>query len=195
MSFLKLFESSELIAAHRGARSIYPENTLSAIRACVGHCDFIEVDIQLSSDKVPIVIHDDTLDRTTDIASKEIYKERKPYKVSEFTYDELCSLDYGSWFYHDDDRPEPLLTLRCLLEFIKENNQYINLEIKDMHDSFNDKEVVASIIKEIDEFDIDNFILFSSFRHEYLTLCKEKSQIYRQQFWLKTNIQKTLLSI
>jgi len=172
MSFLKLFNSPRLIAAHRGARSNYPENTLSAIRASINHCDFIEVDIQLSSDKIPIVIHDNTLERTTDVTSK--YKDRKSYKISEFTYNELCSLDYGGWFYQDSNKSESILTLKGLLEFIKENQQYINIEIKDMLNSFNDEEVIASIVNEIDKFDVDNFILFSSFRHEYLTLCKEK---------------------
>ncbi len=171
MNFLELFNRPGLIAAHRGARSLRPENTLSALRKSIGHCDFIEVDVQLSRDGVAVIMHDDTLERTTNV--KELYKNRAPYKVSDFTYDELCSLDYGSWFYKEYKKYEPLLTLRKTLEFIKENKLFINIEIKDIHHSFSDNEVVSTVLNEIDGFDVENLILLSSFRHEYLPLCKQ----------------------
>ncbi|MEA2100468.1 MAG: glycerophosphodiester phosphodiesterase family protein, partial [Campylobacterota bacterium] len=52
MNFLELFNRNFLIAAHRGASFLYPENTMSALIGCIGDCDFIEVDIVLSSDCV-----------------------------------------------------------------------------------------------------------------------------------------------
>ncbi|MEA2092093.1 MAG: glycerophosphodiester phosphodiesterase family protein, partial [Campylobacterota bacterium] len=136
MSFLELFKHPNLIGAHRGSRSLRPENTLSALKKSIGHCDFIEVDVQLSNDGVPIIIHDKTLERTTNVNEIEAYKARTPYRVSDFTYDELCGLDYGGWFYKDQNKFEPLLSLEKVLEFIKENQLFINIEIKDMHDSF-----------------------------------------------------------
>ena len=173
MNFLELFKRPFLIGAHRGSRSLRPENTLSALKKSIGHCDFIEIDIQLSKDKIPIVMHDDTLERTTNIKELEAYKSRKPYKVSDFSYEELHTLDYGSWFYKDKIKPEPLLTLKNTLKFIKENQLFINIEIKDMNNSFNDDEVVSLIVKEIDESNTKDLVLISSFRHEYLTLLKE----------------------
>ena len=53
--------------AHRGFSGKYPENTMLAFRkALETGCDGIELDVHLSRDGVPVVIHDETLDRTTD---------------------------------------------------------------------------------------------------------------------------------
>jgi glycerophosphoryl diester phosphodiesterase len=173
VSFLELFKREGLIGAHRGSRSIRPENTLSALKESVGHCDFIEVDVQLSSDKVAVIMHDETLDRTTNVKEKEAYKTRAPYKLSDFSYEELSNLDYGSWFYTNEIKPEPLLTLKIVLKFIKENQLYLNIEIKDLHNSFSDQDVVSIILEEIKASKTQKFILISSFRHEYLQLFKK----------------------
>ncbi|WP_373004396.1 glycerophosphodiester phosphodiesterase [Sulfurimonas sp.] len=175
MSFLELFKRPGLIGAHRGSRSSHPENTLSALRYSMGHCDFIEVDVQLSSDGVAVIMHDDTLERTTNVKEKEIYKMRVPYRVSKFSYEELSKLDYGGWFYQNHIRSEVLLTLKKVLEFIRENKQYINIEIKDLHDSFSDEQVVSTVLGEISSFDVSEFILLSSFRHEYLSMFKKRA--------------------
>lgn len=170
MNFLKLLNNIGLIAAHRGARSIAPENTLLALKRSVGRCDFIEVDVQLSHDKVAVIMHDDTLERTTNVKEVSAFMSKKPYKVKDFTFSELSTLDYGSWF---NEEYEPLLTLSCALKFIKDNQLYMNVEIKDMHDSFSDEMVVSIVIKEILDKDVANQVLLSSFRHEYLPIAKE----------------------
>ncbi|MDA3907579.1 MAG: glycerophosphodiester phosphodiesterase family protein [Sulfurimonas sp.] len=173
MSFLELFKRPALIGAHRGFLSNRPENTLSALNQSIGHCDFIEVDVQLSREGIAVIIHDDTLERTTNVKQLKAYKTRIPYKVTDFTYAELSDLDYGSWFYINVKRPEPLLTLKKVLEFVKENQIYLNLEIKDLSDTFSDMQVVSSVLKEIEASDSKDFILLSSFRHEYMQLGKQ----------------------
>jgi glycerophosphoryl diester phosphodiesterase len=165
MNFLKLFEKPSLIAAHRGARSVAPENTLKALKMSLGHCDFIEIDVQLSKDYVPIIMHDDTLERTTNVKSLEQFKSRKPYFVHDFTFEELKQLDYGEG--------ESLLTLHAALSFIKENNFFINVEIKDAKSEFKDQEVVKRVLKEIIALKVEERVLISSFRHAYLPLCKQ----------------------
>lgn len=170
MNFLKLFNNTGLIAAHRGARSIAPENTLSALKKCAGHCDFMEIDVQLSSDGVAVIMHDDTLERTTNVQEIEAFKSRKPYLLSDFTFEELSTLDYGSWF---NKEYEPLLTLHDALKFIKDNNLYMNVEIKDMHGVFDDKQAVSTVLKEIEKLQVQELVIISSFRHEYLPLCKQ----------------------
>ncbi len=159
MNFLDLFKRKNLYGAHRGLSSYYPENTMSAIKGSIGHCDFIEVDVQLSKDEQPVIIHDDTLDRTTN------YKGR----VCDFNLDELKKLDYGDG--------EKLLTLHDALKFVKDNKLYINVEIKDMHNNFNDELVVDTVLNVIKSQDVQNRVLISSFRHEYLPLCKKKLDI------------------
>jgi len=74
-----------LIIGHRGARALAPENTLPALRLGMGCADYVEVDVRLSLDGVPVVIHDATLDRTTDGTGP----------VGDFTLEELRTLDAG----------------------------------------------------------------------------------------------------
>ena len=75
-----------LVVAHRGLSAEEPENTMRSFRraAEVG-CDLIELDVHLSSDGVPVVIHDETLERTTDGHGR----------VTERTWKELRTLDAG----------------------------------------------------------------------------------------------------
>lgn len=83
--------------AHRGASGTSPENTLAAIRRAVRlGADSVEVDVQRSSDGELILFHDATLTRTTNV--EEVYPERTPYRVGDFTFAELRRLDAGSWF-------------------------------------------------------------------------------------------------
>lgn len=174
MKFLELLKKKTLIAAHRGARSLAPENTLLALKMSLGRCDFIEIDVQLSKDGVLIVMHDDTLERTTNVSEIDAFISRKPYRVCDFTFDELRTLDYGSWFYKDKNHKEPLLTLGQALAFIKENNTLLNIEIKDMQSCFGDEVVVDAVVDEIKKSSVREKVLISSFRHEYLKIIKEK---------------------
>jgi glycerophosphoryl diester phosphodiesterase len=75
--------------AHRGYSAVAPENTLPALAAGVlAGATFIEFDVRTTADDVPVVIHDRTVDRTTDGSGK----------VWELTLDEVAVLDAGSWF-------------------------------------------------------------------------------------------------
>jgi glycerophosphoryl diester phosphodiesterase len=77
------------IAAHRGDRASAPENTVPAFEAAVaGGADFVEVDVQLTVDGYPVIIHDATVDRTTTGTGA----------VDDLTLAEIRTLDAGSWF-------------------------------------------------------------------------------------------------
>jgi glycerophosphoryl diester phosphodiesterase len=106
--------------AHRGASADAPENTLAAFRrALIAGADGIELDVHLSADGVPVVIHDDALERTTDGHGA----------VAAHPLDVLQSLDAGSWFA-PQFAGEPLPTLEetlCLLA----GRLRLNLEVKD----------------------------------------------------------------
>jgi glycerophosphoryl diester phosphodiesterase len=73
------------IIGHRGAKAVEPENTLRAIREGMKYADYVEIDARLSRDRIPVVMHDPTVDRTTD--------GRGP--VNSFTIAELMTLDAG----------------------------------------------------------------------------------------------------
>ncbi|ACZ21814.1 glycerophosphoryl diester phosphodiesterase [Sanguibacter keddieii DSM 10542] len=78
-----------MVIAHRGSSSLAPQNTLAAFEsAWRSGADSIEIDIQLDADGAPVVIHDDTVDATTNGSGA----------VAEMHSDELRRLDAGSWF-------------------------------------------------------------------------------------------------
>ena len=77
------------LVSHRGASALAPENTLAAIDAALRHgADFVEFDVQLTRDGVPVLMHDPTVDRTTNGLGR----------VSQLTAAQLAELDAGSWF-------------------------------------------------------------------------------------------------
>lgn len=84
-----------LVVAHRGARGHAPENTLTA--AALGYAvqaDLWELDANYTKDGKLVVMHDDTLVRTTDVETA--FPGRPSYRVCDFTLDEIKSLDAGS---------------------------------------------------------------------------------------------------
>jgi glycerophosphoryl diester phosphodiesterase len=77
------------VAAHRGNRAAAPENTMAAFESALrSEFEFVELDVQLTADGVPVLMHDDTVDRTTNGTGA----------VADFTLDELRALDAGSWY-------------------------------------------------------------------------------------------------
>lgn len=99
-----------LILAHRGASAYAPENTLAAFRLAreLG-ADGIELDVQLTRDKIPVVIHDETVDRTTDGHGR----------VADLMIGEIARLDAGTW-KTEDYRGEPIPTLAQVFEALSD---------------------------------------------------------------------------
>jgi glycerophosphoryl diester phosphodiesterase len=114
--------------AHRGASAYAPENTLAAVdmAADLGIA-WVENDVQRTRDGELVVLHDRTLDRTTDV--EEIFPDRAPWRVSDFTLEEIEQLDAGSWFGHEF-AGEFVPTLREYLERVSLNGQNLLMELK-----------------------------------------------------------------
>lgn len=114
--------------AHRGASAYAPENTLDAIDLAMQMgFDWVENDVQRTKDGVLVVIHDDTLARTTDVEQR--FPNRAPWKVQDFTAAEIAQLDAGSWF-GDEYAGAWVPTLREYLDRVQRNRQRLLLEIK-----------------------------------------------------------------
>lgn len=132
-----LLPPKPLIIAHRGASMLAPENTLAAARkaAALG-ADGLEVDIRISLDGVPFLMHDYGLERTTDVS--RVFPSRKEDLPEGFTLAELKQLNAGEWFYLEDPyhtiadgfvsleeaqtlRSETIPTLAEVLEFLQGN--------------------------------------------------------------------------
>lgn len=78
-----------LLIGHRGYPALFPENTLASFRGAMeAGCDMIELDVTLTKDRKVMVIHDDTLDRTTNGKGPVLGQ----------TFEEIKRLDAGSWF-------------------------------------------------------------------------------------------------
>jgi len=107
------------IIGHRGYHAQYPENTLASFQAAIAaESSMIELDVMLSADRRMVVIHDATLERTTNGKGS----------VADFTLAELKQLDAGSWFdsqYANQTIPE----LSEVLDLVNDH-AYINIEIK-----------------------------------------------------------------
>lgn len=100
-------DSKKIVIAHRGASGYLPEHTLeSKAMAYAMNADFIEQDLVLSKDDIPIVIHDIYLDEVTDVAKKFSKKARKDgrFYVIDFTYAELMQLDVSERFNHKTNK-------------------------------------------------------------------------------------------
>jgi len=108
------------IVAHRGGGLLAPENTLAAIRLA-RNLGFIavEFDVKLTGDGVPILMHDDTLERTTDGSGA----------VTEKSYQEIAKLDAGSWF-GNEFVAEPVPSFAVASALCREAGVWANIEIK-----------------------------------------------------------------
>lgn len=117
-----------LTVAHRGASGYAPENTLAAVdKADALGFDWVENDVQRTKDGKLVVLHDTTLDRTTNVET--LYPDRAPWRVSSFTAAEIGKLDAGSWF-DKEFKGAKVPTLDQYLARLDQNNQRLLLELK-----------------------------------------------------------------
>lgn len=175
-----------LVIAHRGARSLAPENTLAAARkALEAGADMWEMDVAVTADGELVVMHDDTLERTCNAA--QVFPDRRPWNVWDLTLAEIQSLDCGSWFNERDPFGqiragsvseedtasyvgERAPTLRQVLEFTRDNNWRVNVEIKEQPTDELGQIVVEKTVALVEELGMDtgDCVFISSFNHDYL---------------------------
>lgn len=149
------------IFAHRGSKKTHPENTMSAfIEAERVGSDGIEFDVQLSSDGEIVVIHDETLDRTTNMTGY----------VKNYTAEELKSADVGI-FFSKQFRGEKIPFLREVFEWAQGNKLVMNVEFKT--DKFNYEGIEQKVIELIRQFNLENRVILSSFNHHSIDISKQ----------------------
>ncbi len=184
--FFDDYTGSVLAIAHRGARSLAPENTLSAARKALEAGAYAwETDVQMTRDGHLVITHDDTLERVTDVAEHPDFARRAPWRVADFTLAELRQLDFGSFFVQEDPfgqmaagvipdedlRGFPTMTLPTLeqgLRFTRDRGFRINVEIKDLTGTPGHDEVVQRVVAMIRRFELVEQTLISSFNFDYL---------------------------
>ncbi len=148
-----------LIIGHRGAMGHAPENTLASfdLGRRMG-ADFLECDVHLSKDKKLVVLHDETLDRTTSGTGL----------VGKLPWSKLKKLDAGAWF-HRKFRGQKILTLDDLLAWIKPKRSASGLplrfvlELKTEYVPYLGIEEAA--VKALNKFDMGGRTIVISFNH------------------------------
>lgn len=150
------------VAGHRGYSAAAPENTLAAFRKAhevAGKGVTCETDLALTSDGVLILIHDETLDRTTNGCGL----------VRMTSYSEIAKLDAGSWF-DGSFAGEHVPTLREAVHLARELGIIYQVELK----IYDRNEVIFAKLRElIDELDCADLMQFSSFDFLQLRAVKQ----------------------
>lgn len=146
------------IFAHRGVSGHYPENTGAAFYAASKlPIAGIELDVHLTADGELVVIHDETIDRTSNGTGY----------VKDYTLQQLRAFDYGSWF-SEEFAGENIPTLGEVLELFVGTHHVINIELKT--DVFPYEGIESLVIKEIATHQMTERVIISSFNHESLQI-------------------------
>lgn len=153
--------SNTKVIAHRGASGYAPENTMEAFLLAIEQgADGIELDVQLSRDGIPVVIHDETIDRVTD---------RTGY-VKDYTLQELKELTVLKDRFPQYSQSK-IPTLKEVLEAVKPSGIQVNIELKTGIYWYPDIEKkVAGIVEETG---MKEKIIYSSFNHYSVQRIKE----------------------
>ena len=149
------------LIGHRGVKNLSPENTIDSIELAkkIG-LNWVEFDVKISKDLIPIVFHDDTLERTTNGIGLLI----------DYYYEDLKKLDAGSFFYKKKTKIN-IPSFEDILFLAKNKNINLNIELKP-NKGF-EKENVESVAKTIKNFKFSNQFYFSSFDWNSLIMMKE----------------------
>lgn len=147
------------VYAHRGASGYEPENTMEAFElAKKMGADGIELDIQLTKDEEVIVLHDYTIDRTSD--GKGFVKDYTLKELKEFNFNR--GMNNGIYRI-------PLLS--DVLDLIKNSNMTLNIELK-CDSMFPYEKMLSKTIDMVRDFKVEDQILYSSFDHYALRKLK-----------------------
>ena len=138
------------LIGHRGVKDLKPENTFESILTAFDlGLECVEIDVKISKDNIPLLLHDDTLDRTTNGSGL----------VCDYTFEEINKLDAGYYFYKSKTEIK-VPSLSSVLDLVKKKQKFLNIELKPNkdHEVLN----VKKVLQEIKQASYDK-IYFSSF--------------------------------
>lgn len=142
--------------AHRGWSGKAPENTMSAFQLAFDHPEVqaIECDVQLTKDGIPVVIHDFTIDRTTNGTGW----------VKDYLHKDLITFDAGGWF-HSSFAGERIPSLEDVLQAARGKCQ-VNIELKTAGDLYPELERI--IVELVVRLGMEKEVCLTSFDHEMI---------------------------
>jgi len=153
------------VIAHRGGAGLAPENTLGSFRSGIAlNADFLEMDAQLTQDGIPVIIHDDTIDRTTD--GKGL--------VANFPLDKLQLFNAAAKYANGTTERQVIPTFGQVLELAKRSHARIEVEIK-VPAQGRQKGIEQLMLDTIEEYEMRDRVQISSFDFEVLRDLKKLS--------------------
>lgn len=161
------------IIAHRGASAYAPENTIESVHSAADMgADWVELDVKLTKDGVPIIFHDEELIRTTGVNGL----------VAATDYEMIKELDAGSWF-GDTFIGAKIPTLEEMVDALIARNMGLNLEIKPCPGR--EKETAEIVLDQLSQiWDDHDRLLISSFQHTSLETAMDMAQDWHRGFLL-----------
>lgn len=153
------------VISHRGANKVTPQNTIEAFKKAIQfRADGFETDVHLTSDGVPVICHNYTIDKTSDGKGA----------IASNTLDYLKRFDFGSYFHHSYKGVE----IPTLEEFLtlseKANLKVLNIEIKSPRNK--DYIIVDKILDAVKAHGLFDKLLISSFDPDLLVYIKDKDE-------------------
>ncbi len=191
-SFFEHIPAKGAICAHRGARSIAPENTILAFdMARQRGAHLLETDLQMTADEQLVLFHDRNLRRTTNVAVHSAFAGRSGKALTSFTNEELQLLDAGTWFLEKDPfatvtrgdidaamqgqiRAQRIPLLADLLKFCRLHNFPVNLEIKGKLPAGRAQRRLELLLDLLVAMDCQELVLISCFDHDELRRVKQR---------------------
>ncbi|MBE1553676.1 glycerophosphodiester phosphodiesterase [Sporosarcina limicola] len=149
------------IYAHRGSSGTHPENTLSAFKEAARLPIYgVEFDVHMTKDGELIVIHDESIDRTSNGSGL----------VKDMTLEELKTFDYGAWFSVEFEG-EGIPTLQEVFVVFAQTSHHINIELKS--DIFPYDGMVEKVVALVGTMKLDKRVVLSSFDHGAIRKVKQ----------------------
>lgn len=155
------------VIGHRGAKAYAPENTLESIETAASlGVEWVELDVKLTRDNVPIIFHDEELERTTNGSGL----------VAQTDYEDIKQLEAGSWFA-DSFAGIKIPTLEEAVDVILKRGLGLNLEIKPCPGR--EKETAEIALDHLSQYwDDPSLLLISSFQHVSLEAAMDLAPDY-----------------
>lgn len=152
---------STLIFGHRGIPAKFPENSMQGFRYAIEHhVEGLEFDVHLTRDRLPVIMHDETVDRTTDGEGR------------------ICDYDYEQLKTFQLSNGEPIPTLYDLLELAQNVDVVLNLEFKTNQIHYRGIEKI--VLQQVSQAYLLHPVIYSSFNLASLKICQrlDNSQNY-----------------
>lgn len=164
---------STLIFGHRGIPVKFPENSLQGFRYAIEHnVEGLEFDVHLTRDRLPVIMHDETINRTTDGKGR------------------ICDYDFDQLKKFKLSNGESIPTLYELLELVKNVDVILNLEFKT--DQIHYESIEEIVLKQVSQTYLRHPVIYSSFNLDSLKICQQLDDSQNYCFLTEQTIRNPL---